>query len=202
MQRQSLLIFFWISTAVGGPRERNKTTKEEWSLPCIFSDGELKQSSHSGAVVSNNHTRSKTEEQWHCRSCWAVNSVSQPQFIREWCETTFTLKLEVKIYLGSQKKMFTAWCWDANGCLFKSTELNQDRLTLGGESGGRGVPQSRESTVQEAARLETRQWKSWGHLPTRSALHIYSTMSCGSRQLCVSGGPREREAGRERECWS
>lgn len=82
--------------------------------------------------------------------------------------------------------------------LFKSTNLNQDCLTWGGGSRRRGVLQHWESTVQVAAALETRQWKSWGHPASHSALHIYSTMSCGSRQLCVSGGPKERNRERKR----
>lgn len=54
MPRQSLVgILLNFSAAVGGPRERNKAARKgERSLPATFGEGELKQSSHSSAVVS------------------------------------------------------------------------------------------------------------------------------------------------------
>lgn len=111
----------------------------------------------------------------------------------------FPLKFKIKIHLGYQKLnslyfMFTAWWWNVNRA-YLNQRIQIKPVSLREE----WAEADRRRRARRVQYMQQRNWKSWGHPASHSALHIYSTTSRGSRQLRVSGGPGEREEWREKE---
>lgn len=148
--------------------------------------------------------RSKTEEQWHCRSrelliqfCNLNSSVSD---VEQLCDkvqnqsTSGQSKIEQLVFHVSS---LVVRC---KQILFKSTKLNRERLTRGGEIRGRGGASEPGERVQVAAQLETQAVEK---LRSSSLLlcitYLQYCVLWEQTTLCIRRPQRERETKRERE---